>query len=103
MAQQPTPLKSSDGIPDYDALVEQLSNLRAEMSKLATSVSSAAAKSGTAIAQEVTEGLGDARSYVVRKGQAADQRIESAVAANPYMALALAAGLGLLLGVLSRR
>jgi ElaB/YqjD/DUF883 family membrane-anchored ribosome-binding protein len=32
-----------------------------------------------------------------------DARIEHAVAANPYVALGLAAGLGLLLGALARK
>ncbi len=99
MAQEPTPIKASDAIPDYDALMAQLTSLRGEMAKLASSVG----KSGSAIAQDMTDGLNDARRYVSRKGHDVDLRVEGAVAANPYMALGLAAGLGLLLGVLSRR
>ena len=58
---------------------------------------------GHAIAQDMTQGMNDAVSYIGRKGHEADQRIEGAVAANPYMALGLAAGLGLILGALTRR
>ncbi len=103
MAHEPTPQKPSDAIPDYDALLTQLTSLRGEIAKLATSVTAAASKSGNAIAQDMTTGLTDARRYVTRKGHDVDLRVEGAVAANPYMALGLAAGLGLLLGVLSRR
>ena len=49
------------------------------------------------------DGLNDAAHYLGRKGHAADLRIEGAVAANPYLALGLAAGLGLLVGVMTRR
>lgn len=103
MAHEPPPQKTSDAIPDYDALVAQLASLRGEMGKLASSVATAAGKSGNAIAQDMTNGLSDARRYVARRGHDVDLRVEGAVAANPYMALGLAAGLGLLLGVLSRR
>lgn len=103
MAHEPTSHKASDAIPDYDALLAQLTSLRGEMAKLATSVTAAASKSGTAIAQDMTNGFGDARRYVTRKSHDADLRVEGAIAANPYLALGLAAGLGLLLGVLSRR
>ncbi len=103
MAQQPTPLKPTDAIPDYDALVEQLTTMRAEMTRLAKSVSASAKESGQAIAQDLSEGAVEARKYVTKKGHEADKRISTSVAENPYMALGLAAGLGLLLGVLSRR
>jgi ElaB/YqjD/DUF883 family membrane-anchored ribosome-binding protein len=38
-----------------------------------------------------------------RKGHQAELRVEGAVAANPYIALGLAAGMGVLLGALTRR
>ena len=51
----------------------------------------------------MTQGLADARTYAGRKTHQADVQIEHAVASNPYLALGLAAGLGLLLGAVTRR
>jgi ElaB/YqjD/DUF883 family membrane-anchored ribosome-binding protein len=51
----------------------------------------------------MSDGMTEAASYLGRKGHAADQRLEGAVAANPYLALGLAAGMGILLGALTRR
>ncbi len=103
MAHEPNVQKLTDSIPDYDALVAQLATMRTEMTKLAASVSSAAAKNGKAMAQDMSDGMSDARSYITRKGHEADLRVEHAVVANPYVALGLAAGFGLLLGALTRR
>ena len=88
---------------DYDALVAQLGSLRDEMARLATSGGTSASTNGRAMADTIQTGLNDARRYAGDRAHAADQRVEHAVAANPYMALALAAGLGVLLGLLSRR
>ena len=99
MAQEP----GKNPIPDYDALVTQLQGLRDEVARLAGSVSGAASSRGQALADEIRKDLGDARQYVGRKGHEVDLRIGQAVAANPYMALGLAAGLGLVMGLLSRR
>jgi ElaB/YqjD/DUF883 family membrane-anchored ribosome-binding protein len=51
----------------------------------------------------MSQGVTDAANYLGRKGHEADVRIEGAVAANPYLALGLAAGVGLILGAMSRR
>jgi ElaB/YqjD/DUF883 family membrane-anchored ribosome-binding protein len=45
----------------------------------------------------------EAAAYMGRKGHQAELRVEGAVAANPYIALGLAAGMGVLLGALTRR
>jgi ElaB/YqjD/DUF883 family membrane-anchored ribosome-binding protein len=47
--------------------------------------------------------MSDAATYLVRKGRNAEVQMESAVAANPYVALGLAAGLGFLIGAMARR
>lgn len=88
---------------DYDALLTQLTAMREEMSRLATQVAASASQRGAAVADTMTQGLADARTYAGRKTHQADVQIEHAVAANPYLALGLAAGLGLLLGAVTRR
>ena len=103
MALDPTTLKASDLKPDYDALLAQLEVMRADMTRMATQISGSVATQGAAMAQSVSDGMTDARHYIGRKTHAADARIEHAVAANPYVALAMAAGLGLLLGAMARR
>ena len=97
------PNKLSDLKPDYDALLAQVEAMRNDMAKLATQMKSSVSSHGAAMAQTVSDGLSDAGTYAVRKGQAADARIEHAVAANPYVALGIAAVLGLLLGALARK
>ena len=55
------------------------------------------------IVRDVSDGVNEAVNYVGRKGHEADKSIEAAVSANPYIALAMAAGMGLLVGAMSRR
>lgn len=101
MAQDSTILKTAAA--DYEAVMKQMTALRDDMVKLTHNVQSIASTRGHAIAQDMTQGMNDAVSYVGRKGHEADTRIEGAVAANPYLALGLAAGVGLILGALTRR
>lgn len=100
MAREPN---SNDLSADYDALLAQLAAMRADMAKLAAQVAATAGARGAAVADTMAQGLHDAQSYAGRKTHQADVQIEHAVAANPYLALGLAAGLGLLLGVVTRR
>jgi ElaB/YqjD/DUF883 family membrane-anchored ribosome-binding protein len=88
---------------DYDAVVAQLAALRDEMAKLAQSAQSAANSKAHALSQDVTEGMTEAASYLGRKGHNAEVRLENAVSANPYIALGLAAAMGIFLGALARR
>lgn len=101
MAQEPLTTRGNSG--EHDAIGAQIAALRADIVKLAGSVQSSATSSGTALAKDMSDGLNDAAHYLGRKGHAADLRIEGAVAANPYLSLGLAAGLGLLVGVMTRR
>lgn len=103
MAQDRNDSKTLPTETDYDAVVAQLSALRDDLAKLANTVSSAAGQSGHALARDVTDGMTEAARYVGRKTHETDVRLESAVAANPYMALGMAALAGLLLGALTRR
>lgn len=101
MAQENTLLKAASA--DYDAVMAQMVTMRDEMEKIAHNVQSIASKRGHAIAADMSDGLSEAASYLGRKGHQAEQRVEGAVAANPYIALGLAAGMGVLLGALTRR
>ena len=100
MAREPnTPALAAD----YDALLAQLSVMRDEMARLATQMGASASQNGKAMADTINVGLHDAQRYAGHKVHDADVRIGNAVAANPYMALGIAAGLGLMLGALTRR
>lgn len=101
MAHENTLLKTAAA--DYDAVMAQMTALRDEMEKIARNVQSIAGKSGHAMANDLSEGMSEAATYLGRKGHQAEQRVEGAVAANPYIALGLAAGMGVLLGALTRR
>lgn len=99
MAQDP----ASKAAADFDAVVAQLAALRDDMAKLAGSLTQAGARQSQSLMNDVSEGMTEAARYVGQRGQQADARIESAVASNPYVALAVAAGVGVLLGALTRR
>jgi ElaB/YqjD/DUF883 family membrane-anchored ribosome-binding protein len=101
MAQETLTNRISTG--EHDAIAAQIAALRSDFVKLAGSVQASATSNGTAFAKDVTEGLNEAAGYIGRKGHAADLRVETAVAANPYLALGLAAGIGLLVGAMTRR
>jgi ElaB/YqjD/DUF883 family membrane-anchored ribosome-binding protein len=88
---------------DLDALSAQLAELRKDVSKLANSIGSTVSDRGHTLARDVTDGVNEAAHYMGRKGHAADVQLEKAVAANPYMAIAMAVGAGLVLGAMSRR
>ena len=98
-----TDFKSTTAEADYQAVVAQLAALREDMSKLARSVAAVAEKSGHELSRDVQDGMTEAARYVARKTHDADARLETAVSANPYMALGMAAVVGLMLGALTRR
>lgn len=100
MARDPN---TSDLAADYDSMVVQMTAMREDLAKLATQVGAVAAARGSALAETVNGTLQDARAYAGRKSQDADARIGEAVSSNPYLALGIAAGIGLLLGAVSRR
>lgn len=88
---------------DYEAVVAQLASLREDMGKLAGSMAQAGARQGQSLANDVNEGMSEAARYVARKGHETDVRVEAAIAANPYVALMIAAGMGVLIGALTRK
>lgn len=101
MAQETISNRLGNG--ELDAITAQMAMLRSDLVKLAETVQASATSHSTAFAKDMTDGLNEAARYVGRKGHAADLRVETAVAANPYLALGFAAGLGLLVGAMTRR
>jgi len=94
---------SNKAAADYEAIVAQLNALRDDLAKLGDSVGKAANDTGKTLARDIEDGVAGAARYVSHKGHEADLRVETAIASNPYLALGLAAGVGLLLGALTRR
>lgn len=101
MAQENATNKAASA--DYEMIVAQMTALRNDLAKLAQSVETIASARSQAFAADMTEGMAEAANYINRKSHDADTRIEGAVSANPYIALGLAAGMGMLIGALTRR
>jgi ElaB/YqjD/DUF883 family membrane-anchored ribosome-binding protein len=101
MAQENSLLKNAT--EDYEAVKAQMADMREEMGRMAHNVQAIASARGHAIGRDISEGLTESAQYLGRKTIQAEQRVEGAVAANPYIALGLAAGMGVLLGALTRR
>ena len=88
---------------DFEALMAQLAVLRHDIAKLTGSVAALAERRGRRMATDMTEGVSEALHYVERKGSGAEAELEKSVATHPLMALAIAAGIGLLIGAVMRR
>jgi ElaB/YqjD/DUF883 family membrane-anchored ribosome-binding protein len=88
---------------DFDGLVAQLAALRDDMTKLSGSVTTLAEQRGRKMASDISDGVSEAVHYVERKGVGAEAELEKSVASHPLMALGLAAGVGLLIGAMTRR
>jgi ElaB/YqjD/DUF883 family membrane-anchored ribosome-binding protein len=98
MAREPHS-EAAASAPDLSALMADLATLRAEVARLAARASA----QGEAVAEEIEAAAEEARAYAGRKAKEADQAIHAAVVDSPWLALGIAAGLGLLLGALLRR
>lgn len=81
--------KAAQGTED---LAQQIESLRADLAKLAAGLSS-----------DLSDGMERAGRQIERKGRAARDNATSAVVENPMLALGLAVGLGLLLGLFARK
>ncbi len=88
---------------DFEEVVAQLAALRDDVTKLAGSVTTLAERRGRRMASDISEGASEAVHYVERKGISAEADLEKSVATHPWMALGLAAGIGLLIGAMTRR
>ncbi|PRY80553.1 ElaB/YqjD/DUF883 family membrane-anchored ribosome-binding protein [Yoonia maritima] len=94
---------NTDAATDFEAVSQQLNALRADMSRLAETVSGIAGRRGGHIASDISDGLGEAKHYVESTGKSAEHQLEASVADHPLLAIGLAAGAGLLVGAMSRR
>jgi ElaB/YqjD/DUF883 family membrane-anchored ribosome-binding protein len=88
---------------DLEAVSQQLTALREDMSRLAETVSGIAGRRGSRMAADIAEGFDEAKQYAQRKGRSAEVQLEDSVAAHPFVTIALAAVAGFLVGALSRR
>jgi len=88
---------------DLDGLMAQLQTLREDVTKLTHSAASAAEGRGRRMASDISDGVSQAVHYVERKGAGAEAELEKSVATHPLMALGLAAGIGILIGAMTRR
>ena len=94
---------TTDAASDFETVSHQLAALRADMSRLAETVSGIAGKRGSHMASDIAEGFGEAKHYVERTGKTAEHQFEASVTDHPLLAIGLAAGAGLLVGAMSRR
>ncbi len=88
---------------DFEGLSAQFAELREDLAKLTHSVASSAERRGRRMGSDISDGVGEAISYVERKGKDTEAELEKSVANHPLVALGLAAGFGLVLGALMRR
>jgi ElaB/YqjD/DUF883 family membrane-anchored ribosome-binding protein len=88
---------------NFDALVEQMASLRDDMTRLTGSVATQAERRGRKMAGDISDGVSEAVQYVERKGNGAGAELKDSIAMHPLMALGLAAGIGLLIGAMTRR
>lgn len=89
--------------PDLSALMADLAALRAEVTRLTAEAKARATAQGEMLAEDIEEAAAEARDFAERKAKEADKAIHAAVVDNPYLALGIAAGIGLLLGAVLRR
>ncbi len=88
---------------DIEELTAQFAALREDMAKLSNSVLEITERRGSRLASDISDGVGEAAHYVASKGKNAEAELEKSVAAHPLLALGLAAGVGLLIGAMTRR
>ena len=88
-------------------LADDTAEMRSEFTRKVKQTSREAASLGEQIVQEAahagTEALNAAGSYAANSANAAAGRVEAQIARNPVTALVIAMGLGLAVGLLTRR
>lgn len=84
--------QNAKAAPSTEDLAQQLENLRADLMKLAGTVSG-----------DVADGIDKAGRQIKRTREDARDMATTAVRDHPLAAIGIAAGLGLLLGLLARR
>ncbi|MCX7288039.1 MAG: hypothetical protein NTW20_10910 [Rhodobacterales bacterium] len=88
---------------EMEDLMAQLKILREDVSRLSHSAAGAAEGRGRRMAADISDGVSQAVHYVERKGTNAEADLQKSVATHPLLALGLAAGIGILIGAMTRR
>jgi ElaB/YqjD/DUF883 family membrane-anchored ribosome-binding protein len=88
---------------DLDQIAAQITSLREELTRLSHAAAETVDRRGRKMASDIADGFGEAVHYVERKGKSAEDDLELSVAKHPFLALGLAAGAGLLIGMMTRR
>jgi ElaB/YqjD/DUF883 family membrane-anchored ribosome-binding protein len=91
--------------PDDDiaAIAEQLSTLRRDFGTLATLVKETAEARGDAAGRRIAAKLDETASEARARALGVRSEAEGAIVQNPVMAVGMALGLGMLLGMIFRR
>jgi ElaB/YqjD/DUF883 family membrane-anchored ribosome-binding protein len=95
--------KDNSTTGDLEEVTRQLAALRADMAKLADTVSGIAGRRSRGVAADIAEGFSEASHYAEEVDAKGRAQLESSVAAHPLLAIGLAAGAGFMVGALSRR
>jgi ElaB/YqjD/DUF883 family membrane-anchored ribosome-binding protein len=98
-----SPKSNSTAANDFEAVSAQLSELRADMARLAETVGDIAGRRSSNMASDIAEGFDEAKHYVERTGKSAEHQLEESVTAHPFLTIGLAAMAGLLLGTMAKR
>jgi ElaB/YqjD/DUF883 family membrane-anchored ribosome-binding protein len=88
---------------ELEDLMAQLQVLREEVTRLTHAAAGAAEDRGRRMASDISDGVSQAVHYVERKGTDAEADLQKSVVTHPLMALGLAAGIGILIGAMTRR
>ena len=88
---------------ELDDVMAQLKILREDVTRLTHSAVGAAEGRGRRMASDISDGVSQAVHYVARKGTDAEADLQQSVATHPLMAHGLAAGIGILIGAMTRR
>jgi ElaB/YqjD/DUF883 family membrane-anchored ribosome-binding protein len=105
---------ASAALPDIDEMSRILRDLSGPMAQLAAFVSASAREARYAVPERISETLSELGTSVghrardmgeeaSRVGRTALHRVEDEVSHRPLMALAIAAGVGFLIGAMNRR
>lgn len=87
-----SPTSPTKSAPSPDDLSQQIEALRADLVKLAAT-----------IRDDMSAGIGNAGRQIGQTGRDAQATATNAVLAHPLTAIAIAAGIGLLLGLVARK
>lgn len=103
MSEAPTQLKQEKLLEEFNAIVSETEQLIKAMSHPGEAGSGEVAVKVDENLQSAKERLALLEEFVTQKAKAAVESTETYVRANPWPALGIAAGIGLLIGLLLKR